>query len=89
MLKLRILEPLVKKHFATKRPQAKIHLFAWGEGGELKYQNMDTNQLNEHYLKMVKNLVGQIEADHHFPLLPCPYKCPFKDVCIPSGLTGP
>ncbi len=89
MLKLRILEPLVKKHFATKRPQARIHLFAWSEGGGLRYENMDSNQLNEHYLRMVENLVGQIETEYHFPLLPCGYGCPFKDVCIPKNLTGP
>lgn len=84
-LKLKILSPFVKKHLQSGRPQVAVHVFAYGKNHNLQYKSYTSNDTNINFLKMIENKVKQLEAGHHFPVVPCLYRCPFKKTCFPGS----
>ena len=84
MLKLQTLKRVVKKHHSG-RAQAKLHLFgASGSDRNLLYSSMESGDVSPQGLTQVTNLVKQLEADIHYPLVPCSHICKFKRRCFPE-----
>ena len=83
-LKLKILKPFVAKHMRSGRPQVKMHVFAHDKRNQMVYECYDSNQTNLTLLKRIEGVIKTIETGHHYPVLPCLYKCPYKSNCYPN-----
>jgi len=82
-LKLQTLKHVVKPH-GSGRPQAKLHIFGLNSKSNLFYTSQDSRDINKTTLHQVTQLVTQIETGNHFPLVPCPYMCKYKQNCYPE-----
>jgi hypothetical protein len=82
-LKLQTLKRVVKPH-ASRRPQAKLHIFGATPHKSLLYTSQDSGDINTTTLQQLTGLVRNIERGNHFPLVPCPYPCKFKRQCYPE-----
>ena len=79
---LKILKPLVKKHQQTERPQVVLHAFGFGKNNNVNYYTYNSNDIDQNKIEMVTSLVRTMESGHHFPVLPCLYRCPYKRECF-------
>lgn len=84
ILNLKLLEPFVKKHVQSGRPNVVLHIFAFGKNNNLQYYTCNSNDLSKSQFTMVESLVKQMEAGHHYPVVPCLHRCPFKEKCFPG-----
>ena len=79
---LKVLRPLVKTHQQTERPQVVLHAFGFGKNSNLNYYTYNSNDIDHEKVEMIERLVATMESGHHFPVLPCLYKCPYKKECF-------
>jgi len=84
IMKLKLLEPFVKKHVQSSRPQVVLHIFGFGKNNNLQYHSCSTNEIGKESYLMVEGLIKTMEMGHHFPVIPCHHKCPYKKDCFPS-----
>jgi hypothetical protein len=78
------------RHFVKgngNRTQARLH-FLWAQkNGGMGYDSVDSKSLNPKYLKLIEQKVKEMERGTCFPVLPCPFKCTFKEKCFPGGIS--
>lgn len=82
VLKLLVLKPFVKEHFG-KRPQVILHIFGYGQKGDLNYHSINSNNISKKSSKMIQSIVSGIEQGFRYPINPCNYSCQFKTKCYP------
>jgi len=83
VLKLKLLQPYVKKHIQSNRPQVLLHIFGYGKNHNIKYYSFSSNEIKESAIERIKDMVKLMEYGYHFPVTPCMHKCPFKQNCYP------
>ena len=84
ILKIILLEPFVKKHIQTNRPQVILHTFGYGKNDNMLYYSLSSNEVTKRHRHMVKSIVKGINSGNHFPVLPCLFSCPYKKKCYPG-----
>lgn len=83
-LKIQTLRHMVKEH-ASGRPQTKLHIFGvTATDNQLLYHSKNSEELAPSTLYQTEQLVKQLETGVHYPLVPCPHHCPFKQKCYPE-----
>ena len=85
LLMIRLLQPFVKKHFPTNRPQVKLHTFYYGKNHNLGYVSLDSNSIQEETFLNVENILQNLEREISYPIIPCLYSCKYKKICLPGG----
>jgi len=81
-LKVLALQDFVKNH--ATRPRTMVHMLWVRSNGKLGHDFITSKMLNPQYLEAITKKVQQAERAEAMPLIPCPYKCPFKDKCYPG-----
>ena len=81
-LKLASLRNFVSKR--NNRAQAKLHIFGMNKAGQMSYASVDSNQSTANHVKRVEAMIKAMEQGSYYPLVPCPYSCPFKEKCRPE-----
>lgn len=75
------------KEFANGRynqPRAILHtLYIYKK--QLKINTITDKEINPEYLNMITNKIKDLENEHYFPLIPCPYKCKYIEYCMPGA----
>jgi len=84
-LKIKLLAPFVQEHFPSKRPKVVLHNFYYGKNHNLGYVSISSNDFDNKRYVMIENIIKNMEAGHHFPVLPCLYSCKYKKVCFPGN----
>ena len=88
ILKIMLLEPFVKKHIQSNRPQVVLHTFGYGKNDNMLYYSLSSNDITKRHKHMVKSIVRGINSGNHFPVLPCLFSCPYKRECFPGDNHG-
>ncbi len=66
------------------RPQIRLHTFAVNDTSETHYSTLTSIEISDDQKKKINSLVMLMESGYHFPLVPCPYQCPYKSICRPK-----
>lgn len=82
LIRILLLKRFVKKHLQSNRPQVVLHLFAYTKSHNLEYYSIDSNSITKEHNFMLESILKGMEDGIHFPILPCNYKCPFKQSCF-------
>jgi len=82
-LRAKAFEELVP--FSSSRDACTLHLLH-ADGTHLQYSNLNNKDFDRIYPDQLLARIGQLERGEHFPLVPCPYNCPHKQVCSPLGI---
>lgn len=83
-LKLQTLKHVVKPH-VQRKTQAKLHIFGVSSvERRLLYSSLESGKGHKTRLRNIELIVQQLEQGFHFPILPCPFACRFKNRCYPE-----
>ena len=81
-MQLSIIKQFGTKHWARPTVTAKIiHI---PEETDTTVISVSDTSYDDTHLKQIESLVRTIEMGHHYPIAPCPYRCPYKLKCFPG-----
>jgi len=82
LLKVKVLEPYIKRHIASNRPNVNLHIFGLTAEGKLVHNSIDSNFSQKSTYRSILQTVKNIEEDNCYPVIPCPWSCQYKTACF-------
>jgi hypothetical protein len=65
------------------KPRIKLHIFSTSKDNTVNYSSLEyrpsTNRNT--WAKYIEQVIKNIEAQYHYPVIPCNYQCPYKSNC--------
>ena len=80
-LTLQALSNFGTEHFA--RSSLTVISFGIRPNGNILISTITDNDYSKNHWDKINLTVRAMEAGYHFPILPCNYNCPYKNICYP------
>lgn len=83
-LKLHAMKQFMRNSLDQHRNKSILHTFSVTAKGLFRRTSIDSSSSDLSHLARAEQLLNLMDSGHHFPLVPCPYACPFKEKCRPG-----